>query len=500
MDKSQDNYNEWVGTSVGLYATSATADFDLYSYRYGFAPMKVEGRNNWYGVTYATKTPGRTVTNSATGDWLMMAGVDLGGDGKKAGGIEVNVASAGTASLEVWLDNIGGNGTKAATVAIPNTGGADTWKNVTASLSASGQHDVYLRWVGGANSFFVNTIKFTDAPAGPSVSFTSPTSSTGFVQGSPIPLEATATTPTGTISNVKFYNGTTLLSTDDSSPYSYSWTTATAGSHVLKAVATDNSGTMVEDTITIKVNTAQGPYQGKVHPIPGTIQLEEYDEGGNGFAYMDATPGSQVTPVVTFRPNEDVDLEVCTDTDGGYNLGFATAGEWVEYTVNVTTAGAYDLDLRVACDGEGRTVSLSMDGAPLGSAIAIPTTGGWQTWSTFSVKNLSLKAGQQVLRLTIGATDYVNMNYITFSPSVPTGLETLSSIGLELYPNPFHSDGLQVRNAAGSLYRILDMQGIQVEQGKADDGKSIGRSLIPGVYMLFIENEQGRFVQKILRQ
>jgi beta-xylosidase len=156
------DYNAWVGNSIGLYAKAITADFDQFCHRYGFTPIRVEGRNNWYGVSFSTKTPGRTVTNSTTGDWLMMAGVDLGdGANTIAGSIEVNVASAsGNASLEVWLDNIGGNGTKVATIPIAATGGADTWKNVTGTFNASGRHDVYLRWVGGSNSFFVNTIKF----------------------------------------------------------------------------------------------------------------------------------------------------------------------------------------------------------------------------------------------------------------------------------------------------------------------------------------------------
>lgn len=161
LDASQHDYNAWVGTSVGVYASSTNGDFDMYSYRYGFVPIKVVGRNNWYGTTTSNKTPGTVMTNSTSGDWLMIAGADLGDGTNIAGGIEVNVASAsGNASLEVWLDNISGNGKKVATIPISATGGADTWKNVTGIFNASGQHDVYLRWVGGSNSFFVNTIKF----------------------------------------------------------------------------------------------------------------------------------------------------------------------------------------------------------------------------------------------------------------------------------------------------------------------------------------------------
>ncbi|WP_051312831.1 carbohydrate-binding protein [Sporocytophaga myxococcoides] len=422
LDKSQENYNEWVGTSVGLYASNTTADFDMYSYRYGFTPIKVEGRNNWYGVTYSNKTPGRTVTNSTSGDWLMMAGVDLGGGNTTASGIEVNVASAsGNASLEIWLDNIGGDGKKVATIPISSTGGTDTWKNLTGSFNASGQHDVYLRWVGGANSFFVNTIKFLNiVGTPPTVSITSPAGNSSFTTLETITLAATAADADGTVSSVEFYDGSALLGTDNSAPYNFTWTGAKAGTHTITAKATDNTGiSTVSSPITILIQGVQSPYKGTAQVIPGTIQLEEYDLGGNGIAYSDDSPGSAVTPVVNFRTDEDVDIEVCTDAGGGYNLGYATAGEWLEYTVNVTTTGLYKLDFRAACDGDDRTVTVAMGNTTIANNIAMPNTGGWQTWQTVSVNNISLTAGTYVMRITIGSQDYINLNYLTF-----TALET----------------------------------------------------------------------------
>ena len=248
--------------------------------------------------------------------------------------------------------------------------------------------------------------------SGPSISFTSPTVGQSLTEGQDIVLSATASSPNGTITNVKFYNGSTLLSTDNSAPYSYTWINVAKGNYALKAVVTDNTGKTAETTISIKVNIPQAPYQGKTHIIPGTIQLEEFDVGGNGSAYMDDTPGSETG--VTFRSDEDVDIENCTDAGAGYNIGWTSAGEWLEYTTEVTKAGKYDLQLRVACNGADRTVSVSMDGEAIVSNIAIPNTAGWQTWQTVTVPNIELMPGKKVMRLTIGATDFVNLNYVTF--------------------------------------------------------------------------------------
>ncbi|MBO9703470.1 MAG: carbohydrate-binding protein [Sporocytophaga sp.] len=250
---------------------------------------------------------------------------------------------------------------------------------------------------------------------GPSISLTALANNAVFTAPATINLVAAASTPNGTISSVRFYNGTTLLNTDNTAPYTFSWTNVAAGTYTIRAVLTDGQGKTVEASTTVKVYKTQGPYNNALHSIPGIIQLEHFDEGGNGFAYMDSSPGSETG--VAFRNDEDVDLENCTDVGGGYNIGWSTSGEWLEYSVDVQKPGTYDLDLRVACNGEGRAVSIAMDGVTIANNVAIPNTAGWQNWQTVKIKDINLTTGNKVMRVTIGATDFVNMNYVTFTLS-----------------------------------------------------------------------------------
>jgi len=261
----------------------------------------------------------------------------------------------------------------------------------------------------------------------PTVSITVPANNATYIAPAAITLTATAADADGTVSKVEFYNGTTLLGSKTTSPYTYSWANVAAGKYIITAIATDNTGnktTSVADTI--KVNVAQKPYGGTAWAIPGTIQFESYDDGGNGYAYYDASAGN--TGGATIRTDEDVDIENCTDAGTGYNIGFGTAGEWLEYTVNAATAGKYNLVLRVACNADGRTVSLSSNGTAIATDIAIPNTAGWQTWVDVKT-TVTLSAGVQVIRLTIGATDYVNLNYMTFSAVGPTVKLTAPTTG-----------------------------------------------------------------------
>ena len=257
----------------------------------------------------------------------------------------------------------------------------------------------------------------------PTVSITSPLDAAAFTAPASITINATAADTDGSISKVEFYNGATLLNSDASSPYSYSWANVAAGSYTLTAVATDNAGNKTtSEAVAIKVNPVQAAYSGTPSAVPGTIQSEHYDIGGNGAAYLDNAASN--TGGATFRMDEDVDIETCKDVDAGYNVGFATAGEWLEYTINVATAGTYNITLRAACFGDDRTLTIASGSTVLAKDVAIPNTGGWQTWQDVVIKDIPLAAGVQVIRVTIGAADYVNLNYMVFA-AVPVAPRTL---------------------------------------------------------------------------
>jgi poly(3-hydroxybutyrate) depolymerase len=333
----------------------------------------------------------------------------------------------------------------------------------------------------------------------PVVNLTAPASNSTFTSPATINITATASDPNGTISKVEFYNGTTKLGEDATSPYAYSWTNVAKGTYSITAVATDNSGNKTtSEAIAIKVNVPQGPFNGIVHPIPGTIQAEEYDLGGNGIAYMDDSPGSEVTPVVNYRTDEDVDIETCTDAGGGYNLGFATAGEWLEYTVNVAATGNYKLDLRVACNGDGRTLSLTMDGNSIANNIVIPNTAGWQTWTTTTVNNVPLTAGQHVLRMTVGTTSYINLNFMTFS-SVITGLDDASTSGVAtVFPNPFKENF--IIDVQGEFsYKLSNISGVIVAEGTGQGKTELAGQYSKGVYMLKLTQSNKTVVIKMIK-
>jgi hypothetical protein len=104
-----------------------------------------------------------------------------------------------------------------------------------------------------------NTATITVNPTTPpTASLTSPSNNSTFIAPANINLTATATPSSGTtIQRVDFYNGTTKIGEDLTTPYEFNWANVAAGSYNLKAIAINNNlqeGTSNTATITVNQN------------------------------------------------------------------------------------------------------------------------------------------------------------------------------------------------------------------------------------------------------
>ena len=156
---------------------------------------------------------------------------------------------------------------------------------------------------------------------------------------------------------------------------------------------------------------AEGPYGGTAAAVPGTVQAENYDTGGQGVAYN----VTSVNGTGNSYRSDGVDLETTTDTGGGYDLGWTAGGQWFKYTVNVATAGTYTVGLRLAAPN-AVTDALhiaSASGTNLSGNVNAPATGGYQAWTTVNV-SVTLPAGTQTLTVDQDNAGW-NINYLTFA-------------------------------------------------------------------------------------
>src|SRR5204863_1633344 len=161
----------------------------------------------------------------------------------------------------------------------------------------------------------------------PAVTLVPPAAGATYTAPVTIALSANASDTDGTVTQVGFYSGASLIGTDATAPYTFSWTNVPAGSYRLTAIATDNAGVSTTSTavnITVAAPPPSAPYGGTPAAIPGLIEVENFDEGGQGIAYSDTTSSNFGGK---YRSTA-VDIESTSDIGGGYDIAWVAAGEW----------------------------------------------------------------------------------------------------------------------------------------------------------------------------
>jgi hypothetical protein len=83
----------------------------------------------------------------------------------------------------------------------------------------------------------------------------------------------------------------------------------------------------------------------------------------------------------------------------------------MDYSVNVSTAGSYTINLRVATPNFGAQLQIRNSGGTVLATVNLPVTGGFQTWQTISAV-VNLGAGTQTIRLQSSASAGWNINWL----------------------------------------------------------------------------------------
>jgi carbohydrate binding protein with CBM6 domain/pectate lyase-like protein/putative Ig domain-containing protein len=325
----------------------------------------------------------------------------------------VNVTKTGSYTLQARVSTSGSgqnfrveiDGTTIGTITVPTTGGPQTW--VTAStnvtISSTGQHTLRIYTINGG--YNIEYLYFLSTPVISSATTASGTIGNNFTytitasSGYPtsyhaigLPAGLSIDTTTGIISGVPSATGTTNVTIS----------------------ATNSIGAGTQNlALTFTASTTESPYSGTTAYIPGQIFLYNYDNGGEGVAYHD----DDAINHGTFRPSEGVDAE--PSSDGIYDIGFTNGDEWMKYTVNVTSAGTYTLQARVASPNNGESFHVEINGANVTGSIVIPNTGGWQTYQTITITTAPLlTTGVQTMKV-VEETSGFNFEWLNFSFTTP---------------------------------------------------------------------------------
>lgn len=212
-----------------------------------------------------------------------------------------------------------------------------------------------------------------------------------------------ASSETSTIAKVNVYVGDVLLKSITSAPFETQYKPTAKGTYKVTAEAVDADGkTSKLVSYNLKVNNKRTPYK-SVASIPGVVEAENFDKGGEGFTFHDSDSNDEAQSGYR-SDNEGVDIKA---SNGGHVLGWTSQNEWYEYTVDVKQAGKYSCDAVVSSGttNSGFNVGIVENGKVTNLwRMSVPQTGNnsWDTYKPISNNTLKeLKEGKQILRISI---------------------------------------------------------------------------------------------------
>lgn len=215
---------------------------------------------------------------------------------------------------------------------------------------------------------------------------------------------------------------------------------ASAGIYPITVTGTQGNAER-SSTVNLMIGGQQTPFGGTAWPLPGLVEAENFDNGGDGVGYFNLLTSNPAG--TSYRPGANVGVENTSDIGGGYDVGYTAEGQWLAYTVNVARSGIYNLQARVASLGPGGYWHVEVDGRNATGNLFTPATGWWQNWTTLTSPSFTLPAGQHGMRVVFdgnGPTGGMgNFNWFAVQPPTastgfPSGPATIpGTIQMENY-------------------------------------------------------------------
>lgn len=251
----------------------------------------------------------------------------------------------------------------------------------------------------------------------PSITLTTPHDGDTIAEGANVLISANVSDD-GAIYKVEFFQGDAKLGEDLTAPYELIVQNVSTGCYTILAKATDDGGLEIasaQAAITVGTGCSQSPYLMTPGNVPGTIEAEHFDAGGHTISYYDE---DRTNISEEFRTEDWVDIERTSDSDFGYHITNIKSGEWLEYTVDITETGFYDIEIRVAGQ-TGGAFRIDVNEIDKTGTISFPATDGPQQWTFARANHILLEAGVQTLRLVM-LRDGFYVNKINIKKSLVT--------------------------------------------------------------------------------
>lgn len=183
------------------------------------------------------------------------------------------------------------------------------------------------------------------------------------------------------------------------------------GVYNIEILLSDMEGNNVTKEFSIEIATST-PYE-DVITIPGKIEMEKFDNGGDNVAYYDVDERNEGTSIR--EDNANVYIQAFRSSVG-YSIMQTTPGEWTQYSVKVEKSGVYRVTFRHSTTNDAK-VSIFKDGENVGSVSLRGVLGAQGTSNsrgyTTSSSTVTLNKGEYKLKFVFESSTNVNTKLYT---------------------------------------------------------------------------------------
>ncbi len=257
----------------------------------------------------------------------------------------------------------------------------------------------------------------------PTINLTGPANNSGYTLGATINITATAADADGSVARVEFFNGNTKIGEDLSSPYTFAWTPATAGTYSISARVTDNQNAQATSgTISVTVTGANTP---PVVTLTSPANGTGYSTGATVTISATASDaGGAITRVEFFQGT----------TKLGEDLTSPYSYSWVNVPAGTFTISAKATDNQNAATTSGSaTITVTAANTPPAVSITAPSNNAaFVTGATIPISVNASDANGSVSKVeffngTVKLGEDTTTPYSFSWPNVPAGTYTLTA-------------------------------------------------------------------------
>jgi len=290
------------------------------------------------------------------------------------------------------------------------------------------------------------------------------------------------------------------LASLDRGVYSFTDSTAEDGQdHCYRIIGTyvgDSTGHAHPQLIHMPAYVPQvrGYFLGEAHQLPGTVEAEDFDLGGEGLSYHER---DQSNLAGAYRPEEAVDIYAIGNS--AYHVGNILPGEWTEYSLSVMESGTYQLDVQCAAFTSGGSFQVDIAGQSL--VIDRVEASGTLTTTRSQILTCSLDEGEELMRFTAISEPAFNVDKFIFTREAETtGIRIKGSSGLKTWQDAARNLVIQLPEADRAqriqLYR-LSGQLVKLQTDAGHQSRLPCQDLDSGIYLLGVEGNENTYHQKI---